>query len=341
MKRHDNTLLYELLPIILCGLAIPLSIFMWLGNIAFSKIKWGSEMDAENSVIPPTRWLFSTLAPIMLMVYAIKRKAVSKSGAVLGIIIAIILSIASHAFFASLVVFFFTSSRATRFRGEMKRSFEADHKGGEGKRNWTQVLCNGGMATQLALLYLLDCGSGERPINFSEHYRSSWLGIGIMSAFASCNGDTWASELGTVLSSADPFLITTWKRVPRGTNGGVSFIGILLSFIGGAFVGLGYYLTVRYTVDSPLLIVSPVQWPLIIYGGIAGLLGSLVDSLLGATLQYSGVDRSGKIVDHYTDDVKYISGLRILDNHSVNLISSIVMGVLMPIIALKTWPLIY
>lgn len=86
---------------------------------------------------------------------------------------------------------------------------------------------------------------------------------------------------------------------------------------------------------------SPVQWPLIIYGGIAGLLGSLVDSLLGATLQYSGVDRSGKIVDHYTDDVKYISGLRILDNHSVNLISSIVMGVLMPIIALKTWPLIY
>lgn len=47
MKRHDNTLLYELLPIILCGLAIPLSIFMWLGNIAFSKIKWGSEMDGE------------------------------------------------------------------------------------------------------------------------------------------------------------------------------------------------------------------------------------------------------------------------------------------------------
>lgn len=35
-------------------------------------------------------------------------------------------------------------------------------------------------------------------------------------AFASCNGDTWASELGGVMGSSQPFLITTWKRVPRG-----------------------------------------------------------------------------------------------------------------------------
>lgn len=37
------------------------------------------------------------------------------------------------------------------------------------------------MATQLAFLYLLDCGSGERPIDFQSLYRSSWLGVGIMS----------------------------------------------------------------------------------------------------------------------------------------------------------------
>lgn len=52
---------------------------------------------------------------------------------------------------------------------------------GEGKRNWIQVLCNAGFAAQLALFYMLDCGSGERAIDFVKQYRSSWLGIGIMS----------------------------------------------------------------------------------------------------------------------------------------------------------------
>lgn len=84
---------------------------------------------------------------------------------------------------------------------------------------------------QLALLYLLDCGSSERPIDFSAHYRSSWLGVAILSSFACCNGDTWASEIGTVVGKSDPFLITTRKRVPRGTNGGVTPVGLAFRFV--------------------------------------------------------------------------------------------------------------
>lgn len=81
---------------------------------------------------------------------------------------------------------------------------------------------------QLALLYLLDCGSSERPIDFTHFYRSSWLGIAVMSAFACCNGDTWASEIGSVVGTSNPILITTRKRVPRGTNGGVTPVGLLV-----------------------------------------------------------------------------------------------------------------
>ncbi|KAJ6647331.1 Transmembrane protein [Pseudolycoriella hygida] len=327
----------EFLPILLCGLSIPLSMFMWIGNVAFSFITNGQQSD-EDVVITPMRWLFSVLVPLMLMLYGWKRKGVNKSGAAFGLIIAIILSIASHAFLASLATFYFSSSRATKFGSKKKQKIESDFKGGEGQRNWIQVLCNAGFAAQLALFYMLDCGSGERTIDFIKQYRSSWLGIGIMSSFACSNGDTWASELGTVVGSGDPFLITTRKRVPRGTNGGVSYPGLIFSFLGGLSIGLAYYLTVLYTVESHLLSSSARQWPIVLFGGIAGIIGSLIDSVIGATLQYSGQDKSGRIVERPGQNVIYISGYRILDNHSVNLISTILTGIIMPSVAYRFWP---
>lgn len=126
--------------------------------------------------------------------------------------------------------------------------------------------------------------------------------------------------------------------MPRGTNGGVSWIGLIVSFLGGLVVGFAYFITVRLTATPYMLLVSPPQWPLILCGGLGGLFGSVVDSLLGATLQYSGIDEDGKIVDTPAKGVRYISGLRIVDNHSVNLISSIMTGVCMPLIAIKYWP---
>lgn len=90
-------------------------------------------------------------------------------------------------------------------------------------------------------------------------------------------------------------------------------------------------------VDRNILAASPPQWPLILFGGVAGLLGSVIDSLLGATLQYSGLDSNGRVVEYPGKDVKHISGTRLLDNHSVNLISSILTGLIMPFIAFNFW----
>ena len=77
------------------------------------------------------RWLFSTLAPITFMMVALRRKSVNISGAALGLVMALILSVASHAFFFSLAAFFFTSSRATKFRAHIKRKIEKDFKEGK------------------------------------------------------------------------------------------------------------------------------------------------------------------------------------------------------------------
>ncbi|EZA58064.1 hypothetical protein DMN91_006310 [Ooceraea biroi] len=337
-NRKDSKRSHVLMPVVLSACAIPISMLFWIVNVTYSII-WPDTVNSteEYSVISPWRWLVAVIIPCLFLFWGLRRKSVDTTGAILGLFMGFILTLSSFAHLSAIVTFFVTGSKVTKFRAAQKRKFEADFKEG-GQRNWIQVLCNGGMAMQLALLYLLDIGSGERPIDFDKEYRSSWLSVGILGTFACCNGDTWASELGTVTGTGDPFLITTRKRVPRGTNGGVSWIGLFFSTLGGVVVGLSYYIVVLNTVDTAVLQVAAPQWPIIVVAGFGGLFGSLLDSLLGATLQYSGVDEAGVIVEKPGKGVRHICGKQILDNHSVNLLSSIGIALILPRIANIFWP---
>lgn len=60
----------------------------------------------------------------------------------------------------------------------------------------------------------------------------------------------------------------------------------MASVLGGGAVGVAYFLTQLLLVKDLHLAVP--QWPIILYAAIAGLFGSLLDSFLGATMQYSG-----------------------------------------------------
>jgi len=289
---------------------------------------------SSGASITPLRWISATVISVIVVSWGHSKKSLSTSGALVALVIGFILGLSHYSFFLCLLAFFTSASKATKFKADVKQTFEMDFKEG-GMRNWLQVLCNGGMALELSLLYLLDIGSADLPVDFRHNYRASWLGMAVLGAIACCNGDTWASELGAVLARKDPFLITTFESVPRGTNGGVTTVGLLSSFVGGLVIGVAYYTGIVVAASSADLSIAPNQAMVILVAGLGGLLGSVLDSILGASLQFSGKNvNTGKITEVAGEDVVPISGKQVLDNHSVNLISSILTALFLPKIAL-------
>lgn len=185
----------------------------------------------------------------------------------------------------------------------------------------------------------MEVGWRDRPINFGKNFMQSALSMAVLGAIACCNGDTWSSEIGTAVGPKTPRLITNLKKVPIGTNGAVSFVGTIASMIGGLLVGIVYYVTIVLLEATVGIEGSfPPQWPVILLGGFAGLVGSVIDSILGATVQYSGFcDRQKKVVQRPSPSVKHICGRNILDNNLVNLVSSTLTGFLTFYVAYSSW----
>ncbi|XAR66959.1 hypothetical protein NMG60_11013357 [Bertholletia excelsa] len=277
----------------------------------------------EMSVVQPA---FAVLASSAIAIRAYKRNSLNLSGAFLGFLVLSIHIAANYRYGAMLLVFFFTSSKFTRVGEEKKRSLDADFKEG-GQRDWIQVLFNSGLATILVMIVWQLSGSEDKCLDTQKSPLVTSLIGGIIGHYACTNGDTWSSELG-MLSDAQPRLITTLKTVRRGTNGGVTKAGLLAATAAGCLIGLtfvllGFFIT-RCAFDVALkqLLVIPVS-------AVAGLGGSVIDSLLGATLQFSGYCTvRNKVVSRPGPTVKRISGVSILDNNAVNLVSAFITTVL-------------
>lgn len=234
--------------------------------------------------------------------------------------------VAGYRFAALLFVFFATSSKVTRIGEEKKRGIDVEFKEG-GQRNWMQVLANSGIASILAIILLILNGGQDICLNSEESKLVTALIGGIIGHYACCNGDTWSSELG-MLSNAQPRLITTFKTVRKGTNGAVTLDGFLAAAAAGFVIGITYLLIGLLTVECDI----DVAWRQLLVVPIAtaaGFFGSLIDSLLGATLQFSGYCAvRKKVVGRRGQTVTKISGMSILNNNGVNALSILLTTVL-------------
>ena len=224
-----------------------------------------------------------------------------------------------------LIAFFASSSALSRYRRREKERLSPKFAKGS-RRDMGQVLANGGLGAAAALASYFLPGSGW-PIFF----------LGVMSAV---NADTWATEVG-VLSKRLPRLITSWRRVAVGTSGGISPLGLAASASGGLFMGLvALFFTGVDALVRHLPVPDSLLWlPILALAG--GLVGSLADSLLGATLQgiywCAACDAETERPVHACGQpTRLIRGWAWLDNDRVNFISSLVGG----LAALALWALV-
>ncbi len=203
-----------------------------------------------------------------------------------------------------LLVFFVSSSLLSRAFGRRKASLNEKFSKGH-RRDWGQVLANGGLGTLLVMMATI---SGEQSPWWAAY-------IGTMAAV---NADTWATELG-VLSPAAPRLVASGKVVERGTSGGITLLGSLASLAGAGLIGAAAaLLRPELGVGQALAAAA---------GG--GMLGSLVDSILGATLQaiYYCPACQKETERHPTHTcgtpTTLVRGLRWLNNDWVNLLCAL------------------
>ncbi|KAJ5629400.1 hypothetical protein N7528_003057 [Penicillium herquei] len=237
----------------------------------------------------------------LLVFYSWRRKSLTSLGLVTAGLTATVHAL--HPWntpFVLLAVFYLGSQRATKVKHEVKARLTLSAtgaEGGEGPRNHVQVLVNSIIATVLILAHTFVLSRDTSESCFAMgNTASDILMVGIVAHYCATAADTYSSELG-ILAKSKPRLITslTLRQVPPGTNGGVTMAGLLAGLLGSFTVALGSVLSTpvcseRSSLqDRALWVIALSFW---------GLMGSVLDSVLGGLFQATVVDtRSGKVIE--------------------------------------------
>lgn len=201
--------------------------------------------------------LMAVLLAGMICSVAMRKLTVSAgiAGGILGMLLFLGAGWTGLALMAS---FFILATIATSWkRNKKERSGIAEKN--KGRRNLGQVLANGGAAALLSLLAII------------YPKQSALFQLMIAAAFSSATADTISSELGSLYGKKF-YNILSFKKDQMGLDGVISFEGLTFGLAGSFLIALVYAIGFGWNINFLWII-------------LAGTIGNLADSLLGATLE--------------------------------------------------------
>lgn len=238
------------------NIGVPLVSALFLFGLVLTHGHWGGYLEMDGLA---TRLLLAAVVNALLAAVAYKARTVDASGVVGGFLVGFtIWAFLGWQGFLLLLAFFVIGSACTKLGYKRKAAQNlAQEKGG--RRGARHAFANAGVATACALFAALT----DYPVLF---------GLGFAAAFATAAADTASSEIGQLLGKRT-FLITTFRPVPRGTEGAVSLEGTLAGVAASLVIAalgalLGLY---------PWLGVLPIV--------AAAFVGTTFESVVGAALE--------------------------------------------------------
>lgn len=295
---------------------IPLILFVsFLTATVSTFIELVGHKGCDNLTLPVGSALFATLSiqfaspgyflylfvSVAILITAYRLKSITTDGMVAALLTAVTLYALGGVWIASaLLVFFILGSIVSRLKNDVKKAAEALQED-TGARNWKQVLANSLPAAVLLWIYLFY--PGEKIFLF--------LAFTVFSAAAS---DTFSSEIG-MMSKGRVFSILTGKSLPKGVSGGVTVSGLLAGLLGSVLLSL--------------MVLPQFGLTGFIAATLLGCSGSLIDSILGASIQRKYLSLKGHLQDKENSrSERPYKGIRFITNNAVNLITLILVPIL-------------
>ena len=288
---HDWNLDFQIVAAICIGLAVTLAeAISYKGSdnltipiIAFLFIKLFNHINKNELMID--NFLFAALILFILFI-SYKKKQLSVSGYIGAVVMAILLyGFGGRSYIYPLVVFFITSSILSHFKKDNIKIKKSN-------RNISQVYANGGIALFICII--------------NHFYYHDLMYPCFFASVAAANSDTWATELGKI-SNKNPIDIISGHETTPGTSGGITLIGTIGSILGSFVIGLtGHFFYISFNL---LLLVI-----------ISGFLSSIIDSILGSTIQARYISTDGLIItEKYKKSFYLFTGSNKINNDIVNL----------------------
>ena len=244
---------------------------------------------------------------LFILIIAYYLRAITFSGLISAVLLGTSLFVFSGWIgFAALVLFFVLGSLVSRIGKSKKAEAEALHER-RGARSVVQVLANGFPSLIFAVIY-----------NFTGI--ESCL-LAVIVCFAATTADTFSSEIG-MLSKKNPVSVLSFKPIQRGISGGFTLLGLLGGALGAIITA--FLAIPKFGMKGMLVVV------------VAGLVSSVLDSVLGAVFQAKyqmpgEVDEQSLTEHRILNGVplKLVHGIRWVDNDVVNFVSVFFVGLVL------------